>query len=43
MRVLRGVFTEALLIALLGGSLGLMASVAQLSALSAWIRGFVDP
>jgi predicted permease len=35
-RVLRGVFTEALLISLLGGALGLMASVALLRALSTW-------
>ena len=35
-RVLRGVFIEALLISLLGGALGLMASVALLRALSAW-------
>jgi predicted permease len=35
-RVLRGVLTEALLISLLGGALGLMASVALLRALSAW-------
>ena len=35
-RVLRGVFTEALLISLLGGTLGLMASVALLRALSTW-------
>jgi predicted permease len=35
-RVLRGVFIEALLISLLGGALGLMASVALLRGLSAW-------
>ena len=35
-RVLRGVLIEALLISLLGGALGLMASVALLRALSAW-------
>ena len=35
-RVLRGVFIEALLISLLGGALGLMASVALLRGLSTW-------
>ncbi len=35
-RILRGVFIEALLISLLGGALGLMASVALLRGLSAW-------
>ena len=35
-RVLRGVFIEALLISLLGGALGLTASVALLRGLSAW-------
>jgi predicted permease len=36
LRVLRGIFAEALLISLLGGALGLMASVALLRALSTW-------
>jgi predicted permease len=35
-RILRSVFTEALLISLLGGALGLEASVALLRALSNW-------
>jgi len=35
-RILRGVFTEALLISLMGGALGLFGSVAVLRQLSAW-------
>jgi predicted permease len=35
-RILRGVFTEAVLISLVGGALGLMGSVALLRQLSAW-------
>jgi len=35
-RILRGVFTEALLISLLGGALGLFGSVAVLRQLSIW-------
>jgi predicted permease len=35
-RILRGVFTEALLISLAGGALGLLGSVALLRQLSAW-------
>ena len=35
-RILRGVFTEALLISLAGGALGLAGSVSLLRALSAW-------
>ena len=35
-RILRGVFTEALLISLAGGALGLMGSVALLRELSVW-------
>ncbi len=35
-RILRGVFTEALLISLAGGALGLLGSVALLRELSAW-------
>jgi predicted permease len=35
-RILRGVFTEALLISLAGGALGLVGSVALLRELSAW-------
>jgi predicted permease len=34
--ILRGLFTEAMLISLVGGALGLWASVAQLRWLSAW-------
>ena len=35
-RILRGIFTEALLISLVGGALGLLASVALLRELRAW-------
>jgi predicted permease len=35
-RILRGLFTEAVLISLAGGSVGLLGSVALLRALSAW-------
>jgi len=35
-RILRGVFTEAVLISLVGGALGLLGSVALLRQLSAW-------
>jgi predicted permease len=35
-RILRGVFTEAILISLLGGALGLACSVGMLHQLSAW-------
>ena len=35
-RILRGIFTEALLISLMGGALGLFGSVAVLRQLSAW-------
>jgi predicted permease len=35
-RILRGLFTEAILISLAGGSVGLIGSVALLRALSAW-------
>lgn len=35
-RILRGLFTEALLLALLGGTVGLAGAVALLRALSAW-------
>jgi len=35
-RILRGLFTEALLISLTGGGVGLLGSVALLRALSAW-------
>ncbi len=35
-RILRGLFTEAILISLAGGALGLLASVVLLRALSAW-------
>jgi predicted permease len=35
-RILRGVFTEALLISILGGALGLLGSFAVLRELSAW-------
>ena len=35
-RILRGLFTEAMMISLAGGTLGLLASVALLRALSAW-------
>ena len=35
-RILRGLFTEALLISLAGGALGLLGSMALLRALSAW-------
>jgi predicted permease len=35
-RILRGLFTEALLISLMGGAAGLMGSVALLRGLSAW-------
>ncbi|MGA2808665.1 MAG: ABC transporter permease [Terracidiphilus sp.] len=35
-RILRGVFTEAVLISLVGGALGLMGSVALLRQLSVW-------
>src|SRR5262249_1537036 len=35
-RILRGLFTEALLISLAGGALGLWASVATLQALTVW-------
>src|SRR5437773_2441697 len=35
-RILRGLFTEALLISLAGGAAGLWASVALLRALSVW-------
>ncbi len=35
-RILRGLFTEALLISLVGGALGLLGSVVLLRALSAW-------
>jgi predicted permease len=35
-RILRGLFTEAILISLAGGSVGLVGSVALLRALSAW-------
>src|ERR1017187_7740510 len=35
-RILRGIFTEALLISLVGGGVGLSVSVALLRALSAW-------
>ncbi len=35
-RILRGVFTEAVLISLVGGALGLLGSVALLRELSAW-------
>ncbi|MGA2653768.1 MAG: ABC transporter permease [Terracidiphilus sp.] len=35
-RILRGVFTEALLISLVGGALGVMGSVALLRELSVW-------
>jgi predicted permease len=35
-RILRGLFTEAIMISLAGGALGLAASVALLRALSAW-------
>ncbi len=36
MRILRGLFAEAVLIALLGGAIGLCASVALLHGMSAW-------
>jgi predicted permease len=35
-RVLRGLFTEAVLISLVGGTVGLLGSIALLRALSAW-------
>jgi predicted permease len=35
-RILRGLFTEAILISLAGGSVGLLGSVALLRAMSAW-------
>lgn len=35
-RILRGLFTEALLLSLAGGGVGILASVALLRALSAW-------
>src|SRR5580698_8013353 len=35
-RILRGVFTEAILISLVGGTLGVLGSVALLRGLSAW-------
>jgi predicted permease len=35
-RILRGLFTEAMMISLAGGTVGLLASVALLRALSAW-------
>ncbi len=35
-RILRGIFTEAVLISLVGGALGLLGSIALLRALSAW-------
>ena len=35
-RILRGLFTEAMLISLAGGSIGLLGSVVLLQALSAW-------
>jgi predicted permease len=35
-RILRGLFTEAMLVSLLGGSAGLLGSVALLRALGAW-------
>ena len=35
-RILRGLFTEAVLVSLLGGTVGLLGSVALLRALSAW-------
>ena len=35
-RILRGLFTEALLVSLLGGTVGLLGSIALLRALSAW-------
>ncbi len=35
-RILRGLFTEAILISLAGGTVGILASVALLRALSAW-------
>jgi len=35
-RILRGLFTEALLISLMGGAFGLWGSIALLSGLSAW-------
>jgi predicted permease len=35
-RILRGVFTEAVMVSLLGGALGLVGSVALLRQLSAW-------
>jgi predicted permease len=35
-RVLRGMFTEAILISIAGGSIGLLGSVALLRAMSAW-------
>jgi predicted permease len=35
-RILRGLFTEAIMISLAGGALGLLGSVALLRALSAW-------
>jgi predicted permease len=35
-RILRGLFTEALMISLAGGAIGLLSSIALLRALSAW-------